>query len=188
MFNEERKERVIDKMTELLGSASILEWCGNTSFFIAELLKANDGRPADLETHIAMNLTFMEIIKKFYNVDPEIMELEVNKYYRQLETIIDQVAVSNNENVSGNSPVIDFEERLSQLEAMVSNGGGNIIESSVVEVEELDGCMVSKLEDPCEHLQAFPGAPEGFVDSIPKEPIVDGQVVGKPESVSPIET
>lgn len=185
MFSEERKTRVVEKMTELLGPACILEWCGNTNFFIAELLKANEGRPADLEANIAMNLAFMEILKKFYGVDPEIMELEMSKCYRQLETIINEVSATHNEpGMTEDVLPMNFEERLSQLESMAASMP-HIVESGVVEVDEIPG--MQPLPDAASTIRPFPRMAEGFLNNIPNENIVDGQAISDPQPISPLE-
>lgn len=89
MVNEERKEKIVSDMCEILGSNTRIEFSSNASRLVSELLSARDSAPAGLTEELAIVGFFTECIKKQYGVDPEIMDLETQKAYINMEKIID---------------------------------------------------------------------------------------------------
>lgn len=90
MMTEVREQQIISDMSNALGPGAVLEWCGHTSRFIGDLLRSDKPRVDDLEAQIALGEFFMEVVKKHYDVDPELMELETAKCYRNMEKMLER--------------------------------------------------------------------------------------------------
>lgn len=88
-FSEEKKTAIVNEMHEILGVAGVIEWAGNTSYLMADLLKANGTKPKSLEEQLALMGFFTEVVKKVFDVDPVIMELEEMKCFRNMEKIVE---------------------------------------------------------------------------------------------------
>lgn len=139
-FDKERAKKIVNDMAEVLGPASVIEYCGNMSYFMSELLRANGSCPADLAEQLALQTFFMDVTAKVFDVDEEILDLEVQKCYINMEKIVknakDQnpapapVQSADGGGTSGSSPVVaSMLEPIGGVEEMLNGlsktlGGG----------------------------------------------------------------
>lgn len=88
---DEKQNKIISDVVDLIGVNVITEWAANASMLTSTLLRSyGDVKPADLEGQIALNYFFLEALKKKFDVDPELFDIELNKCYRQMEIIMNK--------------------------------------------------------------------------------------------------
>lgn len=127
-ISKERSQKIVNDMVETLGPGAIIEYAGNTNFFMAELLKSNGAAPEDISGHLALQYFFMDVIAKEFGVDQELLELDTYKCYVSMEKILNDAKKSVADQTDG-SNVIDMPGTLGEF--------GNRLKEAMINQEQL---------------------------------------------------
>jgi hypothetical protein len=98
MIDIERQKGIEANITDTLGIKITQQYCQNASALISMILAADGDKPANLEENLALNVFLTECIKRYYHIDPEMFEIDVQKSYRSMEMIIEEAARNNEQN------------------------------------------------------------------------------------------
>lgn len=97
MIDMERRNAIKANITDTLGVKITQQYCQNSAALISMILGADGDKPASIEESLALNMFLTECIKRYYNIDPEMFDIEIQKTYRSMELIIEETAKEKEE-------------------------------------------------------------------------------------------
>jgi hypothetical protein len=117
MIDIERQKHIEADITDTLGVKITQQYCQNVCSISSMILAADGDKPANLEESLALNVFLTACIKRYYHIDPEMFDMEVQKSYRSMEMIIEEAAREREQHAPAPEPIDQLPPEVVQMMA-----------------------------------------------------------------------